>query len=191
MEHLGDVELMALVRAGDFRAFDEVHRRHYGAVRRFLYSLTFDEQAAEDCAQDVFVGLFERRATYEPTALLRTFLYRIARNRFLNWRRARLRRRDLSLDEAGPTGAPRFANLRCSARNEPEVHLIEAYRTWRIRGAIRALPPRLRLVFVLARLEGLRYQDIAEVLGIAEGTVKSRMFEAVRRLQETLREDIP
>jgi hypothetical protein len=70
MDELSDTELMALVKEGDYRAFDVLYDRYRGPIVRFLFSLTWDAQAAEDGLQEVFLGLFRARADYTPTAKL-------------------------------------------------------------------------------------------------------------------------
>ncbi len=86
MDGLSDTELMALVKEGDYGAFDVLYHRYRGPVLRFLFALTWDAQAAEDGLQEVFVGLFRARADYVPTAKLSTYLFQIARNHYLSQR---------------------------------------------------------------------------------------------------------
>jgi RNA polymerase sigma-70 factor (ECF subfamily) len=191
MDELSDTELMALVKVGDYRAFDVLYARYRGPVLRFLFALTWDAQAAEDGLQEVFVGLFKSRADYVPTAKLSTYLFRIARNYYLAQRRKRRCVQEVSLSCSDSDRPDPFANIRANEMVEPEIRLMQAYRRWRIRQAIQSLPESQQLVFVMAHFEGMKYAEIAEVLNVPVGTVKSRMFAAVRSLQARLKEEIP
>jgi RNA polymerase sigma-70 factor (ECF subfamily) len=190
MDELSDTELMLRVKEGDYRAFDLLYARYHGPVLRFLFALTWDAQAAEDGLQEVFVGLFKSRANYVPTAKLSTYLFQIARNHYLAQRRKRRGVQEVSLSCTGRDGADLFAGIRANERVEPEIRLMQAYRRRRIRLAIQSLPESQKLVFVMAHFEEMKYAEIAEVLNIPVGTVKSRMFAAVRSLQALLKEEI-
>jgi RNA polymerase sigma-70 factor, ECF subfamily len=181
MNDLTDGELMALVREGDLVAFDALYDRYRDRVYRFLFSLTWDDQEAEDYLQETFLRLYQARDRYVETGSLSTYLMRIATNHFRWQRRKRRCRNDVPM-------LPPMAAIRANASVEPDVQLLAGYERWRIRRAIEALPEGRRLVFVMAHLEDMKYAEIAEVLGIPVGTVKSRMAAAVRSLRATLEE---
>jgi RNA polymerase sigma-70 factor, ECF subfamily len=190
MQQLTDPELMTLVKDGDYAAFDELYDRYSGRVRRFLFSLTWDVDLAEDYLQEVFLRLWRARDRYEPTGRFSTYLFQIAKNYYLaQARKARARSEELSLAHVDRNGFRPFENLRVNERIEPEVHLLEEYRKLGIRRAIASLPERQKLVFIMSHLEDMKYAEIAEVLGIAVGTVKSRMFAAVGSLRTMLKEE--
>ncbi len=183
---------MERVKDGDFAAFDALYRRHQRAIRRFLMSLTWNEDTAEDYLQEVFCNLWKARERYQPSGAFTTYLFQIAKNHYLSERRKKARRGECSLTaKVMHNGHRPLAEIRASARVEPEVYLLEGYRRFRIREAIRALPEAQKLVFVLAHLEGMPYDEIGRVLDIPVGTVKSRMSGAVRRLQGLLQEIKP
>jgi RNA polymerase sigma-70 factor, ECF subfamily len=186
MTELPDTELMELVRGGDIPAFDELYRRYQGPIKRFLFELTWDQDTAEDYLQEVFVRLFRARERYQPTGKFSTYLFQIAKNYYLERRRNGLRRPEQNL--VSIDGDP-FRNIRANERVEPETHLMEAYRQWRIRRAIGSLPDGQRMVFVMSHFEGMKYVEIADILGIPMGTVKSRMSIAVSKLKSFLKED--
>ena len=190
MQQLTDPELMMLVKDGDYTAFDELYNRYGGRVGRFLFSLTWDRDVAEDYLQEVFLRLWRARGRYESTGKFSTYLFQIAKNYYLaQARKARARSEELSLAHVDRNGFRPFENLRVNERIEPEVHLLEEYRKLGIRRAIASLPERQKLVFVMSHLEDMKYTEIAEVLGIAVGTVKSRMFAAVGTLRTMLKEE--
>jgi len=190
MQQLTDPELMMLVKDGDYTAFDELYNRYGGRVRRFLFSLTWDLDVAEDYLQEVFLRLWRARDRYEPTGRFSTYLFQIAKNYYLaQARKAKARSEEMSLAHVDRNGFRPFENLRVNERIEPEVHLLEEYRKLGIRRAIASLPERQKLVFVMSHFEDMKYTEIAEVLGIAVGTVKSRMFAAVGSLRTMLKEE--
>lgn len=185
MKELSDAGLMELVKQGDYSAFDELYNRYHIGIRSFLFSMTWDRDFAEDCVQEVFVCLYRARDRYEPTGKFSTYIFQIAKNCYLSqYRKKKRRPGEVSLSQ---DGLKVFESIRASERVEPEVHLIEEYRRWRIRCAIESLPEKQKLVFVMCHFEGMKYEEIAEVLAIPVGTVKSRMSTAIRTLREKIK----
>ena len=188
LDKLEDRELMALVREGDFSAFDELYQRHSERVRRFLFTLTWDQDTAEDYLQESFLRLYRARHNSASWRDLRSYLIRIAKNVYLAQDRRKRRCGEVSLSTENRNGYRPFEDIRASERVEPEVRLMEAYRRFKLRQAIGALPVAQRLVFVMSHFEEMRYSEIADVLRVPVGTVKSRMFAAVNTLRRLLRE---
>ena len=190
MQELSDSDLMMLIKQGDYAAFDELYDRYRKPILRFLFSLTWDHDVAEDAMQEVFLRLYRARDRYEPTGQFSTCIFQIAKNYYLTQaRKKRARGEEVSLFQEDRNGFMPFENLRVNQRIEPEVHLLEEYRKLGIRRAIAALPEHQKLVFVMSHLEDMKYAEIAEVLGIAVGTVESRMFAAVNTLRTLLQEE--
>jgi RNA polymerase sigma-70 factor (ECF subfamily) len=189
MDRLSDFELMELVKTGDFLAFDELYDRYCGQIRRFLYSLTWDEDTAEDYVQEVFLRLYRARDRYEPTGKFSTYLFQIAKNYYLTERRKKMLTNGTTLQSDCRDGFRPFENITANERIEPEYHLIEDYRRLQIHRAINCLPEPQKLVFVMSHFEDMKYAEIAEVLGVPVGTVKSRMFAAVRTLRSLIKEE--
>jgi len=183
-----DAELTARMREGDEGAFDRLMERHRPAVYHFLRSLFADPGRAEDGAQVTFLRLWLARHRYRPEAPLRSYLFRIARNYFLN--RVRDEPEVLVADVAEPVVRPTTplpeTRVGCEPAPLPDDLLVARYRLWRIRRAVASLPAHHRLVFTLAHDESLSYSEIARILEIPVGTVKSRMSAAVRMLRERL-----
>jgi len=160
----------ATIRAaagGDLAAFEDLVRAYQQHVWRFLRRLVGDATVAEDLAQEVFLRVFHRLPTYAFQAKFSTWLFQIARNAGIDELRSRQRRARLlrALPPAPPPG-PGAAE----ARTE-------------IDAALAALPADLRETMVLIEVFGLPYAEAAAVMGVAVGTVKSRMFTARRRTQ--------
>ncbi len=152
--------------------------------------MTWDREQAEDGAQEVLVRVWLARERYEPTARFSTFVFTVARNW---WRNLRTRRNSrppvVALeDQVGPEGRALLREL-TAPDDVPERELMRGYERFRIRRAIDALPEAQRTVFVLAHFEDLPHTEIAALLGIPVGTVKSRIHHACRRLREALCEE--
>ena len=182
-----DCELMIQVSGGDVAAFDVLFNRHRERVCNFIYRLCWDWEEAADCTQEAFTRLWLRRADYVPRSQFTTYLYTIARSCWLDHRRRRNSRPRTTPLEAqiGPAAERLLAQMIEQA--EPTVQaVLRRYELHRIRQALAFLPESQRIVFILSHLEGLRYAQIAEILGIPVGTVKSRMHYAVARLRELL-----
>lgn len=181
-----DTSLMCRAREGDVEAFTRLVERHRKRVEGFLYRLFWDRGKAEDGAQEVFLRLWLARGRYQPTGRFTTFLYQVARNYWLDEaRKSRVRPAEVALPE--DDGLPGSTRLPAGpASLEPHTHLFQRYRQRQIREAIAALPATHRIVFVLAHLEDRKLTEIADILQIPVGTVKSRLHAAVRALRRRL-----
>ena len=173
-EALSDWELMALL-AGDREdageALEALVRRHQRALVNFFHRLGADGDGAQDCAQETFLHLFRYRDRYRPRAPFGSFLYTLARHAWTDWYRRRERQRAVTIEGQ---------EERISTEDEGRDDRLD------LDAALRSLPEHLRWVVVLSVYQGLAHAEIAEVLEIPEGTVKSRMFHAVRKLREAL-----
>lgn len=181
-----DLRLICRVKEGDIDSFALLAGRHRKRMETFLFRLFGDRQKAEDGAQELFLRLWTSRHRYEPRSRLTTLLYQIA---YRYWqdeaRKTRSRPEEVEWVEV-EAGAKRAAPLAAPAVYEPHHQLFLHYRQRQIRDAIAGLPERYRLVFMLAHLEERRIREIAEILGIPEGTAKSRLHTAVKLLRDTL-----
>lgn len=174
-----DALLAARLAAGDDRAlaevFDQLASSVYGGALRVLRSAS----AAQDVVQDVFVELWRHPDRYDPTAgSLRTYLIVLARHRAVDLLRSELRRvarqeRHYRLTPADPPGAP-----------GDEVMAAETASM--VRAAVQLLPDGQRRVVELAYFEGLTCREVANAMGIPEGTAKSRLRLAMAKLETAL-----
>ena len=171
-----DFGLMALVREGRHEAFGEIVRRHQRSLVNFFVRMNADYNSAEDLAQTAFLRLYEYRERYRPSAHFRAFLHTLAWHAWIDWRRKQQRQPDVVddmwLDALGSTGETPSARL--DDRMDIEV-------------ALGRLSVKLRSVVVLTYFQGLKHQDVADVLDIPVGTVKSRLFLAMEALREHLK----
>jgi len=165
---------MQAFAAGDLEAFGELVARHRDPVTRFCRRMLGDWHAAEDAAQEAFVGLYRCRARYAPSAPFRALLYRLARNACADARRRRA---------APPVAAP----LEAADPSSGTAEAVEArQRAATLRRALDRLTPPQREVVVLTHFEGLTYAEAARVLQIPVGTVCSRAAAAFRALRRSL-----
>ncbi len=174
-------ETLARVAAGDTGAFAVLVEAHQERLLRLCERLLGDAEEARDAAQEVFLKAYRKAADFRPQGQVYTWLYRIATNHCLNQLRRRRLVRFVRWEDSGerdaapldpPDGGP-----------DPEAVLASRRRWRQVRTAISRLPAGQRAVLVLARFEGLSYREIAEVLGITEGAVESRLFRAMRRVE--------
>ncbi|MCZ7649490.1 MAG: sigma-70 family RNA polymerase sigma factor [Planctomycetota bacterium] len=181
-----DPELMADFAGGDESAFDKLVKRHQVGLLNYFFRLLWDRTLAEDLTQEVFLRLYTHREEYEPRAKFTTYLYRIGRNCWIDYlRRTKAERKTRSLDAQDEEG--RSLSEAVAARAEdPRSTVGKDELTEAVIEAIDALPEDHKLVFILSEVQGMKYQEIGETLGIPVGTVKSRMFHALKRLREHL-----
>jgi RNA polymerase sigma-70 factor, ECF subfamily len=165
----------------DPAAFAELFRRWEAPIRRLCLRMTGDEHRGEDLAQEAFVRVHAHRTRFRQGAKFSTWLWRIALNLCHDELRRQRRRGESPLEEEGEA-----AWAQCLAPNPAEQLLVEE-RAGLVRQAVMGLPETHRAVVVLRQYEGLKLREIAEVLGIPEGTVKSRLADALTQLAHRLK----
>jgi RNA polymerase sigma-70 factor, ECF subfamily len=182
-----DAGRMLRFKAGDVAAFDELVTRHRDSVVTYFYAMARDRDLAEDLAQEVFVKIFRHRSDYAPRASFRTYLFALARNVWIDAYRSRRRTRGtVSLDSGdGDQELPMRDVLKSTAEG-PAVAAENSEIGGRIAAAVARLPVEMREVFLLGAVKGMDYADVGRTLDIPVGTVKSRMFHAVRKLRALL-----
>ncbi len=179
---------VARLRDGDAGALREVIAAFSERITSVVTGMLRDRDAVDDVVQETFVKAFYRIRSFHGDAGLYTWLYRVAVNAAKDHVKSRSRRPASAIEDL-PLGADGLA----STSDGPSIERLED-RELRlaVRAAIQGLPPKFRAVLVLRELEGLRYEEIAQILGISLGTVESRLFRARRRLKARLsRLDLP
>ena len=185
-----DEELLIRLRNGQNEVFGHLVRRYerelYGYLRRYLG----DAHLADDVFQNTFVQLYTKIGQYEAGRPVRPWLYTIATHQAIDALRRNGRHQASSLDQASerlPDGEVRglVELLETDGTGPVEAAQNEEARE-RVRATVAQLPDFLRQVVILAYYQGLKYREIALVLGIPVGTVKSRLHAALLRLQESL-----
>ncbi|MCC6554041.1 MAG: RNA polymerase sigma factor [Polyangiaceae bacterium] len=189
-EEVTDEVLMMRFQGGDRDAFASLVRRHKTAIYNFILRQVRGPSVAEDLVQDVFVKIVQSASDFKHEARFSTWAYAIARNVCIDHLRKMSLRRHPSLDQAsgeagdGPTLGERTADPTPGASVERVAMGAEAGQI--IARAVERLPPEQREVFLLRELGNVPFKDIAQITGVPENTVKSRMRYALERLQEAL-----
>lgn len=184
-----DEELMRAVQAGDEAAFPLLYRRYERRLLAFLVPYVGHLALAEDILQETFLRVFRQRASYEPRGAFRTWIFAIARNLALDQLRRRRSLRESTSpfgDESRVGGGPERL---LDPAPDPLGVLAGRDAATALRAALRELTEEDRAVILLSRLEGLRYREIAEILGSTEGAVKVRAHRALLALRKRLRRE--
>jgi RNA polymerase sigma-70 factor (ECF subfamily) len=183
-----DEDLLLHFCKGRKDAFGVLLRRYerelYGYLRRYLG----DANLAEDVFQNTFLQLYVKSSQYEPGRPVRPWLYTIATNQAIDALRRNGRHQAVSLDQGRDELPDGDVHSLIDTLQSREVGPVEAAdseeRRERIRASVERLPDFLRQVLVLAYYQGLKYREIADILGIPVGTVKSRLHAALNKLHE-------
>lgn len=192
--HAADVVLVGRCRRGEPEAFARLVALHEGMVFNLAARLLGEAEEARDVAQNVFLHIYRKLGQFQGRSTLRTWIYRITVNQCHNrrrWWQSRRREKEEPLDDVltGPQ-AGRLADARPQASPFDETRRRERAR--RVQEGLLQLSFEHRTVLVLREIEGLSCDEIADALGVAAGTVKSRLSrarEALRReLGDLLRE---
>lgn len=171
---VSDEDLMKQVRSGDRQAFDELMQRYQQPLLNFFQRMGVIHDA-EDMVQDTFVKLYQSRKRYKQTAGFKTFIYTIARRVSIDRHRKKMRRPEVEYDDALET--PHDLSRSPAGTAADRIDVAEA---------LLKLPETMRPVVILSVMEGLTMKEAAEVLGIPEGTVKSRLFHALKQLRNII-----
>ena len=168
----------------DPQAFARLVERWQGPIQRLCIKMLGDAHRAEDLTQEAFVRVFARRKDYEPAGRFSTFLWRIALNLCYDELRKIKRRGESSLEgNADERGEIEFV----ADIAGPDLQVVREERAEHVRRALLQVPEPYRVVVILRHYEGLKFREIGEVLDIPEGTVKSRMVEALNQLSRLLK----
>src|SRR5437879_4550010 len=181
-----DEELLAAYQQGDVGAFELLLRRYRAPLFTFLLRMLGDREKAEDLAQETFLRIVKGAQEWEHRAKFTTWLFTIARNLSVDHsRRERFRRAD-SLDAQGPDDEPAMVDS-VPGREVDPARGAESLRLRPVlQKALLALPPEQREVFLLREQAGVPFKEIAELTGVNENTVKSRMRYALEGLRKAL-----
>jgi RNA polymerase sigma-70 factor (ECF subfamily) len=165
-------------RRGEEGAFEELYRAHAGRLYSLIFRMIGAATDAEDLLQDVFLAAHRKMGSFRGEAALGTWLYRLAVNQcldFLRGRQVKMARATDSLDEEGAAEPADVASVVPSAITKLDLER-----------AIAKLPDGCRTAFVLHDVEGHEHKEIAEMLGVSEGTSKSQVHKARMKLRAAL-----
>lgn len=185
-EPAADEDLMALAADGDERAFTELVRRYQSRVFNLVSRILNDREASDDLSQEVFVRVHLHRRNYRRGAKFSTWLFTIAANLAKNEIRRRKRRRNWSsldeLQEVVKDSSMQLADPKANRERDVEVRELQGI----VGEAIATLPEKYRTALVLRDIEDLPYEEIAGILRIPGGTVRSRINRARMMLKRKL-----
>lgn len=162
---------------GDVDDFEHIYRQHAARIYSLACRIAGSADDGEDLLQEIFLQAYRKLATFKGDAALGTWLYRLALNHCLDYvrsRQAKMNKLTETLDADDSTFQP-------AARRETPIARLDLER------ALERLPDGCREAFVLHDVEGFDHKEIAELLGIAEGTSKSQVFKARAKLRAMLR----
>jgi RNA polymerase sigma-70 factor (ECF subfamily) len=187
LHQMPDEALMTLYQKGNVDAFEVIMNRHQGAVYRFVLRSVRSDERAEELTQEAFVRVIRAASRYTESARFTTFLFTIARNLCIDEARRGRAGRERSLDapvnaadESGETFKDRVVDEHAATGTGA---LSRQQFMQQLQQGLDALPEEQREVFMLRHIEGMRFVDIAEMFGISENTVKSRMRYALQTLR--------
>ncbi|MFQ5810297.1 MAG: sigma-70 family RNA polymerase sigma factor [Armatimonadota bacterium] len=185
----GDVVLVQRAREGDVEAFARLAAQYKDRIYNYVARLCGDRSEAEDLTQEVFIRAFVAMRRFRGTATFQTWLYKIATNIALDALRRRRRAGlpALSLDAPIETEESPVERELANASKDPHETAATRELQHEVHQAITGLSEKLRVVIVLFDIQGLSYEEIADVLGLPLGTVKSRLFNARMALRERLK----
>jgi len=189
--HVTDEALMIRFQQGDRTAFAALVKRHKTPLFNFALRQIRVRTTAEDVVQETFVRVVQNVADFKHEARFTTWLYTIARNLCIDHLRKGALRKHPSLDathssqdDGGPTLGEQTADARANVERDATAGELRV----RIASAVETLPDDQREVFLMREVANLAFKEIAQITGVPENTVKSRMRYALERLQSALSE---
>lgn len=186
-----EAELLQAVKDGDTLAYKGLVEKYQNRVFGMVYGMLRNREDARDVTQDAFVKAFKSLDTFRLDASFYTWIYRIAMNLAIDHVRKRKRREVAGFEEgiASKDEDGVISEIHNAENPSKSLERKELYQ--RIMDALEQLPDDQKQAILLREVEGLSYKEIAEVMGIPEGTVMSRLFYARKRMQKLLADDAP
>ena len=177
-----DADLISRAAAGDPSAFQAIVERHRSMVYRVAFQFAGNHHDAEDIAQEVFIKVYRSLDRFRQDAQLTSWMYRIVMNACIDHRR---RHRLATAAPFGEEAEQRMLNTP-EETPDPEERAYAGELGQVLEWEIGRLPKGQRVVFVMRHHQGMKLSEIAEALGLAEGTVKRQLHAAVHRLRQAL-----
>jgi RNA polymerase sigma-70 factor, ECF subfamily len=187
---MDDHALLEATRTGDQLAFEELVRRYRNPITNFVYRMLNDYDRAVDLAQETFIRVWTSAERYQATYSFSTYIYRIASNLAISDLRQRKRRNLIPIPSffSDKDGEEMEIELPDTRQVRADDGMVADERRKAVSTAIASLPEKYRAAVVLRDIEGRSYEEISEVLGLSDGTVKSRINRARNLLKEKLKD---
>ncbi|MDF1756070.1 MAG: sigma-70 family RNA polymerase sigma factor [Verrucomicrobiales bacterium] len=183
-----DSELVARAKEGDTAAFDELVTKYSPKLYGLIYNMTSNREDTHDVLQDVFAKAYRSIKRFRGKSSFYTWIYAIATNMTLNFLKKRKRRQGMSLDDIDSSIENDKEFIEITSKSDPvhETYLGELQ--IKLNEAMQTLSDNHRAVVTMYDIQGIPHTEIAKILGVSEGTVRSRLFYAHRQLQTQLGE---
>ena len=185
-----DTELVALAQKGSTNSFNKLVDKYHSRIYSLTYQMTSNREDAEDLTQEIFIKAFEALPRFKGRSSFYTWLYRIGINKTINYRKKRNRNRPISIDalDQDITYDEVYAEL--DSKDSPLRHIGLNELQVKLNEAMQRLSLKHRTVVVMHDIEGIPHDEIAKIVGVSVGTIRSRLFYARRQLQADLGEYI-
>ncbi len=178
-----DHELVLRAQEGDTKAFDELILKYSKKLYGLVYNMTSNKDDTHDLLQDIFAKAYRSLRHFRGKSTFYTWIYSIATNMTLNFLKKRRRRAGLSLDdeESGLQNDPAFVDQghRANPRRQSNIHELQK----KLNEGLQSLSEEHRAVVTMFDIQGMPHAEISRILGISEGTVRSRLYYAHQQLQ--------
>lgn len=183
-----DNELIARTQAGDASAFDELIVKYSPRLYGLVYNMTSNHEDTNDLLQDIWAKAYRSINGFRGQSSFYTWIHSIGVNMTINFLKKRGRRHHMSLDDvdSGIQNDKEFIELTATSTPVREADLSELQK--RLNEALQRLSPDHRAVVTMFDIQGMPHAEIAKIMGVSEGTVRSRLFYAHRQLQNFLSE---
>ncbi|MBI4549315.1 MAG: sigma-70 family RNA polymerase sigma factor [Candidatus Omnitrophica bacterium] len=179
-----DLELVAEFQRGNQRAFDELVKRHMNKAMQLAYVVIGNYEDAKDVSQEAFVKAYRALGSFRAQSKFSTWFYRVLMNTAKDFLRQRNWKKFLRWDKS--ESMENFFESVEDARQSPARELLGAELDQKISRAVAKLPFKQQCVFTLRFIEGLPLKEIAEITGLAEGSVKATIHFAVQKFKQSL-----
>ena len=179
--------LIAELREGDETALAVLVEKYQHIVYRLAMQITQNHADADDVMQETFIKAYRSIHTFRQDATFETWLYRIAVNEALNFVKRRDRRREYAFDASAETAMDAVERHRAEEASDPHVQAEKAELRQRVTEAVNSLSLKHRTVVHLHEFEGLTHAETAAILNCSEGTVRSRLHYARKKLRTLLK----
>lgn len=185
-----DLELVGRTKAGDPEAFDELITRYHPRLYGLVYNMTSNHEDTNDVLQEVFAKAYRSIQGFQGKSSFYTWMHSIAVNMTINFLKKRNRRQGVSMDDEDSGVQNDRSFIEATTGNDPshEANLTELQK--RLNEAMQRLSTEHRAVVTMFDIQGMPHAEISKILGVSEGTVRSRLFYAHRQLQNYLEEFI-
>ena len=180
--------LIRRAQRGNLTAFDDLIKQYDEKVMRIILSMLNNVDDARDVYQEVFMKVFQSINKFQFQSKFYTWLFRIAVNTSINFRKKRTNQQGRSIEEYLEENENDWQIIVSDDSENPEKQLLNLELSSNIQHSINKLSPRQKTVFVLRHYHGYKLSEIAEIMNCSEGTIKNYLFRSVQKLKKELKE---